>query len=104
MFFKTPKLETERLILKKGTAEDFIKVYEYNFTKLRDICGEFEFVKNDPNFVATFANYSEETEDVYDGSQLFLRTKFTDYDIIRVVADVTLGEENKSFGAKVIKR
>lgn len=45
-----------------------------------------------------------ETEDVYDGSQLFLRTKFTDYDIIRVVADVTLGEENKSFGAKVIKR
>ena len=66
MFLITPELETERLILKKGTAEDFIKVYEFNFTKLRDICGEFEFVKNDPDFVATFANYSEETENVYD--------------------------------------
>ena len=40
MFLKTPELETERLILKKGTPEDFIKVYEYNFTKLRDICGK----------------------------------------------------------------
>ena len=66
MFLKTPKLETERLILKKGTAEDFVKVYEYNFTKLMNVCGEFEFVKNDSNFVATFATYSDETEDVYD--------------------------------------
>lgn len=66
MFFKTPELETERLILKKGTSEDYVKVYEYNLAKLRDICGEFEFVKCDPNFVATFASYSEETEGVYD--------------------------------------
>ena len=56
MFLITPELETERLILRKGTSDDFIKVYGYNFTKLRDIFGEFEFVKNYSNFVATFAN------------------------------------------------
>ncbi len=66
MFFITPTLETERLVLKKGTADDFVKVYEYNFTKLRDICGEFEFVKCNPAHVATFATYSEEEENVYD--------------------------------------
>lgn len=84
MFLKTPELETERLILKKGTPEDFINVYEYNFTKLRDICGEFEFVKCDPNFVATFANYSEETEDVYDW---IIYLKETMEPIANIVAD-----------------
>lgn len=44
MILETPTLETERLILKKGLPEDFIKVYEYDFTKLRDICGEFKLV------------------------------------------------------------
>lgn len=48
MIYETPQLETERLILKRGTYEDFVKVYEYDFTKLRDINGEFEFVKYDP--------------------------------------------------------
>lgn len=66
MFLKTPELETERLILKKGEVGDFINVYEYDFTKLRDICGEFEFVKCDPKIAASFATYSEETENVYD--------------------------------------
>lgn len=66
MFFKTPELETERLILKKGTEEDFIKVYEYDLTKLRDICGEFEYVKCDPKIAASFAKDSEERENVYD--------------------------------------
>lgn len=45
-----------------------------------------------------------EDQDVYDGSSLFVRTKFKDYDIIKIVADVCVGEENKSFSAKVIKR
>ena len=39
MIYETPQLETERLILKRGTYEDFVKVYEYDFTKLRDING-----------------------------------------------------------------
>ena len=47
MIYETPILETERLILKRGTLEDYQKVYEYDFTKLRDINGEFEFVKQD---------------------------------------------------------
>ncbi len=73
MFLTTPTLETERLLLKKGTADDFVKVYEFNFTKLRDICGEFEYVKCDPAYAAKFATYSEEEEDVYDWI-LFLKS------------------------------
>ena len=84
MFLITPELETERLILKKGTSEDFIKVYEYNLAKLRDICGEFEYVKSDPKLIATFANYSEETEDVYDW---IIYLKETMEPIANIVAD-----------------
>ena len=47
MKYITPQLETERLILKRGTYDDYVKVYEYDFTKLRNINGEFEFVKFD---------------------------------------------------------
>lgn len=48
MIYETPQLETERLILKRGTLKDLQKVYEYDFTKLRDIAGEFVFEKLDP--------------------------------------------------------
>ena len=41
MLYETPVLETERLILKRGTLDDFQHVYEYDFTKLRNINGEF---------------------------------------------------------------
>lgn len=47
MLYETPELETERLIIKRGTLSDLKKVYEYDFRKLRDIAGEFEFVKFD---------------------------------------------------------
>ena len=32
-------LETDRLILKPGSLEDYYKVYEYDLLKLRDING-----------------------------------------------------------------
>lgn len=47
MIIKTKLLETDRLILKRGFEEDYCKVYEYDFRKLRDINNEFEFVKQD---------------------------------------------------------
>lgn len=56
MKYKTPLLETERLILKRGTYEDFVKVYEYDFTRLRNIAGEFEFVKYDPEKLKGWEN------------------------------------------------
>jgi hypothetical protein len=37
MKYSTLPLETERLILKRGSAEDFQTVYEYDFRALRDI-------------------------------------------------------------------
>lgn len=53
------QLETERLILKRGTKEDYKKVYEYDFTKLRDIAGEFKFEKLNPEIIKSFDNPSE---------------------------------------------
>ncbi len=64
MKFILPELETERLILKKGTGEDYQKVYEYDFTKLRNIGGEFEYVKNDPNVVKNFASFASEGDNL----------------------------------------
>jgi len=45
--YKTEQIQSERLILKKGTIADYLTVYEYDFTKLRDIDGKFEYVKQD---------------------------------------------------------
>ena len=46
-YYQTLLIQSERLILKKGTVDDYLAVYEYDFTKLRDIDGEFEYVKQD---------------------------------------------------------
>ena len=53
-FFQSPTLETDRLILKPGLLEDYIKVYEYDMTKLRDINDEFKYVKQDPNYIEKY--------------------------------------------------
>ncbi len=45
-----------------------------------------------------------EVSDSYSGQELFLRTQFKDYDIINVVAEVTLGQEKKSFSTNIVKR
>lgn len=66
MIYKTPRLETERLILKRGIQQDYFKVYEYDLTKLRGIAGEFEFVKQDLEKIEGFESYADETEDVFD--------------------------------------
>lgn len=62
MKYITPKLETKRLILQRGTLEDFQKVYEYDFRKLCDICGEFAMVKQDPAAIAGFETYADEDD------------------------------------------
>lgn len=56
MLYTTPYLETARLLLKRGSFEDYKKVYEYDFTKLRGICGEEEKVKyNNDDLLRDFA-------------------------------------------------
>lgn len=63
MIYETPQLETERLILKRGTLKDLQKVYEYDFTKLRNIAGEFEFKKYDPKKIEGWEIPTPETYD-----------------------------------------
>lgn len=62
----TPTIETERLILKRGTIDDYIKVYEYDFTRLRNINGEFEYVKMKPENLIGYDTYADEEENCMD--------------------------------------
>lgn len=45
-----------------------------------------------------------EVFDVYSGEVLFIRTKFSDYDIIKVSASVEAGTEEKDFEARIQRR
>ena len=63
MEYETPIIETERLILKRGTLEDYQKVYEYDFTKLRNINGEFELIKQDPKKIEGYERVYPESYD-----------------------------------------
>lgn len=52
-------IETERLIINHGQVEDYVKVHEFDFNYLEDICGIFKYVKRDPDEVRSwFANDS----------------------------------------------
>lgn len=41
------ELVTKRLILKKGKEKDYLSVYEYDFTKLKDFDGMIEYAEQD---------------------------------------------------------
>ena len=92
MKYKTPTLESERLIIKKGNYEDYIKVYEYDLTRLRNISGEFEFVKNDPQKLKGFETYADENENVLD---FIIYLKNNNYPIGNIVYD-RYDKNNKS--------
>jgi ribosomal-protein-alanine N-acetyltransferase len=49
-------LETERLIIKKGTVEDYVKIHEYDFNSLQNINGIFEYIKLNPDEVRSWFN------------------------------------------------
>ena len=56
-------IETERLIIKHGEIEDYVKVHEFDFNYLENIDGIFEHVKRDPDEVRSwFANDSSMEE------------------------------------------
>ena len=59
MKYVIPILETERLIVKHGIVEDYVKIHEYDFNYLENICDTFMFVKRNPDEVRNwFANDS----------------------------------------------
>lgn len=66
MKYKIPTLKTKRLILKKGSYADYVKVYEYDFSRLRNIDDEFEFVKNNSEKLKGYDTYSDKEENVLD--------------------------------------
>ena len=45
-----------------------------------------------------------EIDEIFSGDELFIRTKFTDYDIMKIVCEVTAGAEEKSFSTKIERR
>lgn len=59
-----PVLETERLLIKAGTIEDYVKVHEFDFNYLQNIDGIFEFIKIKPDEVRGW--FSKTIEKFYD--------------------------------------
>ena len=49
MNYETVELKTERLIIKKGTIDDYLRVYEYDFSKLKNVDGICKLVKQTPS-------------------------------------------------------
>lgn len=66
MKYITPTLETERLLLKRGSKQDYQKIYEYDFRKLRNINGEFEYVKSDEKCIEGYETYADTENEVFD--------------------------------------
>ena len=54
MKYTIPTLVTDRLILKKGTLKDYLKVYEYDFSYLKGIDGIYEYKKTNPKDIEEF--------------------------------------------------
>lgn len=85
-------LETERLYIKNGSIQDFLRVYEYNFLKLQDIAGEFEYEKQNP----------KEIESIFNGdiSKYYQElSKKNNYDLI-----LYLKENNEPIGNLLLDR
>ena len=89
MIYETPQLETERLILKRGILEDYKKVYEYDFRKLRGIAGEFKLEKQD---LTEIEGFEIPREGEYDWIIYLKDTK-------EPVANITADRENKEINS-----
>lgn len=76
---------------KKVTAKDMPSVFPVSVI--------FFAIDNTGNVIS-----EEEASGVYEGEELFIRTRFSDYDIIKVKALVTSGGEQKEFSVSVEKR
>lgn len=91
-------IETERLYIRNGTIEDFVKVYEYNFTKLQDIAGELKYEKQNPKnieswFGGDILNYYKELESK-NNYDLILYLKEGNIPIGNLILDRINEEEN----------
>lgn len=47
MNYETVEIASERLIMKKGSEKDFLKVYEYDFSMLKNVDGVCKLIKQD---------------------------------------------------------
>ena len=54
---------TNRLIIKHGKIEDYVKVHEYDFNYLEGIDGVFEYVKNDPDSIRNWFSMDSSIEE-----------------------------------------
>lgn len=63
---KIPVLESDNLILKRGTIEDYKKVYEYDYKYLTGMYGPIEYKPFDSNLLEDYYNYANEVDEVYD--------------------------------------
>ena len=63
MNYETIDLKTKNLVIKKGDLESFLKVYEYDFNKLKDIDGVFKLEKQNQSRIEK--SFKHGTESYY---------------------------------------
>ena len=56
MNYETVILKTNRLIMQKGTTDDYLRVYEYDFNKLKNVDGECKLEKQDLSKINSWFN------------------------------------------------
>ena len=56
MNYETVILKTNRLIMQKGTKEDYLRVYEYDFNKLKNVDGKCKLEKQDLSKINSWFN------------------------------------------------
>ncbi len=56
MNYETVILKTNRLIMQKGTKDDYLRVYEYDFNKLKNVDGECKLEKQDLSKINSWFN------------------------------------------------
>lgn len=95
--YETKRLETERLIIDKGTSEACKKIYEYDLTKCTGIDGRNELVKfeKEIDFIGNDSDsyYKECENDKLFDWYIFLRS--TNEPVANIIADRE-NEEEKS--------
>lgn len=65
MNYYTPKLNIDNIVLKSGSLEDYLKVYEYDFSKLTGIWDDILFEKNFKENIEAIFNEIENQNNTY---------------------------------------
>ena len=94
-------IETERLIIKHGEIEDYVKVHEFDFNYLENIDGIFERVKRDPDEVRSWFAGDPSMEEHYKRLETNKSYEFIIYlkDTLEPIGDIGFDRYNEELNS-----